>query len=85
MIDRWSGKKVKTMEVYVAIEVDVSKVATYKEASELAGLMAQQMMDNLEPLFTVTDWYEVYRDEETGEQQDPVDETGCIPEEEDNE
>jgi hypothetical protein len=74
MIDRFSKKKVKTMEVYVSIEVDVSKIATYKEASELAGLMAQQMMDDIEPKFTVTDWYEVYRDKETGELQDPVDE-----------
>ncbi len=75
MIDRWNGKKVKTMEVYVSIEVDVSKVATYKEACELAELKAQQMTDALEPQFTITDWYEVYRDKETGECQDPVDET----------
>lgn len=75
MIDRWSGKKVKTMEVYVGIEVDVSEVATCKDAYDLSELKALEMMNTLGPKFTVTDWYEVFRDKETGEQQDPVDET----------
>ena len=68
-----NGKKVKEMEVYVAVKVNVEDCKTMRCAYRKSENTAQKITDLLEGDYEVCDFYEVIRNEE-GEIIDPEDE-----------
>lgn len=63
MIDE-KGNKVKKMEVYIAVSVDVSDLKTVSEAYRRSGYVSDRLADLVDAEYDVTDSYEVFRDDD---------------------